>query len=296
MKVDTMKKRLQEGEILIKDGAMGTEILRRGIPTPVPLWSAYVLLLEPNIVKEIHADYISAGSDIITTNTFRTTARTLHKIGFDEKKAREITLLACDVAKEAIRESGRTVYLAGSIAPLEDCYSPSLTPPVEILRKEHQEYARNVKDGGVDFLLIETMITIRETEAACMAAKAVNLPLAVSFCCTDTGTLLSGESLLEAMDIVKKYNPLFVGMNCMTTHAILQSLSYREDKSIPFAVYAQGDGMPAGEQGWRFQNHPHIKRYVQFCKTARKKGATVIGGCCGTSPEYIQSVSQSLKI
>ena len=112
---------LQSGHILILDGATGTELDRRGVDTSLPLWSARALLTAPDIVQQIHRDYLDAGADLITTNTFRTHRRTLTRAGVGER-TRELTQLAVELARRAIEESGRTAYIAGSMSPLEDCY------------------------------------------------------------------------------------------------------------------------------------------------------------------------------
>src|SRR3990167_5025855 len=110
----------KDGGVLLA-GACGTEIQRRGVPTPLPLWSVHALLDNPEVVKQIHLDYLRAGAEVITTNTFRTTARALAKAGIGER-ARELTRLASRLAREAVSEAhaDRTVLVGGSIAPLED--------------------------------------------------------------------------------------------------------------------------------------------------------------------------------
>ena len=111
-------------------GATGTEILRRGFPTKLPLWSAQVLFEKPELLEQIYLDYIEAGADIITTNTFRTQRRTLAKAGRAGETER-INRLAVDIAVQARKKSKATrpIYIAGSITTLEDCYRPDLIPP-----------------------------------------------------------------------------------------------------------------------------------------------------------------------
>ena len=197
---------LEQGEVLIMDGGMGTEILHRGVPTTLPLWSANALLTNPETVQRIHEDYIKAGAHIIITDTFCTTRRAFAKQGIADK-ARDAAMLACQLARQAIAQvqPEHEVYIAGSMAPLEDCYSPELTPSHQELLEEHALYAQDLKAGGVDFILIETMITLRETLAAVQAAIQVAMPFAVSFCTNEHGALLGGESL---PDVVKKLNSI----------------------------------------------------------------------------------------
>ncbi|HEX8966196.1 MAG TPA: homocysteine S-methyltransferase family protein, partial [Patescibacteria group bacterium] len=202
-KIDILKTRLKNNERILLNGGTGTEILHRGFETSVPLWSAEVLLSHPSIVQNIHEDYIKAGAEIIVTNTFRTTERSFAKKGLSAKKATQITKLACTLAKNAIKKVSPKfdVFIAGSVAPLEDCYSPELTPSEEELRKEHYVYIKNLKEGGVDFILIETQITIKEIIAALDAAKKLHIPTAISLCVNNDLQLLSGETLEEIITL-----------------------------------------------------------------------------------------------
>jgi S-methylmethionine-dependent homocysteine/selenocysteine methylase len=296
MKLDILKKRLQQKDIILMDGAMGTEILRRGIATTLPLWSAEALLTNPSLVQKIHEDYLTSGAEIMITNTFSTTRRNFEKKGIGEQ-ARKATLLACRLAKQAKAHvaSSHEVYLAGSVAPLEDCYSPELTPSDEELAQEHVELAQNLKDGGVDFLLLETMITLRETLAALRASRKVGLPVAVSFCCNHSSRLLGGDSLETVIDAVEQFDPLFIGINCISLDIATSTVSHLKTiTSFPISVYAQGNGLPDDDQGWKFVDEQKKKNYVLHMKQWITDGATIIGGCCGTTPEDIKQVRTTI--
>lgn len=289
-----LQKRLRRGEKILMDGGMGTEILRRGLPTTLPLWSAEVLLTHPEIVQQIHEDYINAGAEIIITNTFRTTERAFAK-GDIADKAHDTTVLACQLVQRAVEQAKprHPVYMAGSMAPLEDCYSPELTPSPEDLRKEHYAYAKDLVEGGVDFLLLETMITLQETMAAVLAADQLDFPFAVSFCVNQQGKLLSGEPLEQAVQEVEVYEPLFIGVNCVSPEVATQILrELRKMTDVPLSVYAQGDGAPDDKQGWGFTEEKNRAHYVEHAKQWIEAGAQVIGGCCGTNPAYIERLRE----
>src|SRR5512139_2644302 len=128
--------RLTTGFALLLDGAAGTELQRRGVDTTLPLWSARALIEAPEVLRAIHKDYLAAGADIITTNTFRTHRRTLTRAGVGER-ARELTSLAVQIARDAAGRVDRQIFVAGSMAPLEDCYSPQLVPAADELQVEH---------------------------------------------------------------------------------------------------------------------------------------------------------------
>ncbi|MEC9307629.1 MAG: homocysteine S-methyltransferase family protein, partial [Candidatus Neomarinimicrobiota bacterium] len=114
---------------LILDGAIGTELIRRGLDLPLPLWSADINLTHPESVQQVHDAYITAGSDVITTNTFRTTPWTYRKAGYTPlralERARDSLLKAVELANKAAMD---TVRVAGSITAVEDCYTPELYP------------------------------------------------------------------------------------------------------------------------------------------------------------------------
>lgn len=288
-RIEKFKKDLKKSKTFVLDGAMGTEISTRGVKTTLPLWSAASLLTNPDLIKQIHKDYINAGARIIITNTFRTTKRTFQKVGMEDK-AREATILACKLAKEARKECGEDdVLIAGSMAPLEDCFRPDLVPSYKELKKEHLEYANNLKEGDVDFLLGETMISLREIKAVCEAAKKIGLPLAISFCCDKNGNLLSGEKLEDAVKLVEKYSPVFLSLNCMSMSLIDKVLkNLQKMTSLPVAVYGQGDGKPSDGEGWKFKGKSRPSIYSKYAEGWLRNGAQIIGGCCGTNPEYIK--------
>lgn len=294
-KINDLKIKLKKGELILMDGGTGSEIAIRGVKTSLPLWSAQALLTDPLVVKQIHRDYIEAGAEIIITNTFRTNERTFRKANF-KNQAKKATVLACKLAKEAVKESGKDVLVAGSIAPLEDCYSPNLVPAVKELKKEHLENAQYLKSGGVDFILLETMISIDETISACQAAEKVGLPLAVSFCCNEKSQLLSGEGLEEAVKAIEKYKPLFISLNCMNLKTITKVITnLRKYTKLPIGAYAQGDGEVDDKDGWVGGGTEAVNSYLQEVKAWVKNGVQVIGGCCGTNPEYIQKLNINMS-
>ena len=296
-KIKNLSRRLKNKEIIIIDGATGTEIQRRGVKTTLPLWSAKALLTNPNVIKDIHKDYILNGADIIITNTFRTTVHTLKKANL-ENKATQITILACKLIKEAIKEAGveKEIYIAGSMAPLEDCYSPELTPQKNELEREYLSLAKNLKKGGADFLLLETMITIKETLAAIKAVKKVKMSFAVSFCCNEKNQLLGGESIKLVIRKIEKYNPLFIGVNCIQPELATQLIkTITKITDLPLCVYANGYGKPDDDQGWLFSGKKEINKFLNEAKKWVKSGVQLIGGCCGTTPEYIKTICLTQK-
>jgi S-methylmethionine-dependent homocysteine/selenocysteine methylase len=274
---------LGNNRVLLLDAAMGTELQRRGFATDLPLWSARALLEHPDAVLQIHRDYVSAGADVITTNTFRTTGRTFRRAGLTDRSA-ALTAHAVSLARAASGSAApRRVLVAGSIAPLEDCYRPDLVPPDDVLALEHTELAGRLAANGVDLILLETFGTIRETVAACRAAIGTGLDVVVSFLCRPDGVLYGGEDLPSAVRTIERLGPAAVSVNCISPRhadAILQALV--TSTSLPCAIYANV-GFPGEERTGAFRRDLRPGEYAAHATRWLALGASIIGGCCGTT-------------
>jgi S-methylmethionine-dependent homocysteine/selenocysteine methylase len=272
----------------VLDGATGTELERRGVRCALPLWSARALLDAPEIVRAIHRDYVLAGAEALTANTFRTQARALAHAGLAER-ARELSALAVRLAREAAEEAGRgSSFVFGSAPPLEDCYRPDLAPADAALAREHAAHARNLAAAGVDAVLVETMNSAREAEAALRAAREAGLPALVSFVCRGGARLLSGEPLAEALERVAPLLPLAVGVNCAPWSDLAACLPALRASGMPFFAYANL-GAPVADGA-----RTHDATPADFAAQARdwaQSGAAWIGGCCGTTPAHIAALA-----
>ncbi len=281
---------------LILDGATGSELNRRGVDTGLPLWSANALLndRDAEILKQVHEDYLKAGADILTTNTFRTHARAL-AAGGAARGALELTRRAVEIAREALKAvpSASRRFIAGSISTLEDCYEPGRVPPEDELRAEHAERVEHLLQSGVDLFLIETMNSIREARIAAKFAAQSGLPVAVSFVCGADGRILSGETLSAAANELLPLGILALGVNCGPTHALakpLDELATVCPKDFPLIAY--GNIGYADEQvGWVNTDAEDPKVYAEH---ASRWNARIVGGCCGTTPEHIRELKKAL--
>ena len=161
-----IQERLSSVRLLLLDGPMGRQLARRGVSIDAVDWSAGALLSSPETIAEIHPDYVSAGAELVTANTFRTTERSLGKVG-GGCRAGDLTRFAVEMTKQEV--SG-DVWVAGSQALLEDRYRPDLKPSEGELEREHMQMAEYLADAGVDVILAETHPTIREAVAVARAA------------------------------------------------------------------------------------------------------------------------------
>jgi S-methylmethionine-dependent homocysteine/selenocysteine methylase len=293
--------RLQSGPALLLDAAMGSDLDRRGLATTLPLWSAIGLLERPDLVQAIHRDNLEAGADIITTNTFRSTARTLRKAGLDESAADGLDRLAVQVAVAAREEAGRaSAFIAGSIAPLDECYDPTFETPDQVALAEHSAQARNLASAGADFLMIETMPTIREAVVATQAALQTGLPVTVGFVCEPAparrgaAQLMSGESLADAVEALRQYPVTMIFANCAAPSVISSALGQLRDLTdLPIGGYANV-GQVDSDVGWNPDGAVDGKAYAVAAAEWLDLGARVIGGCCGTHPEHTRALRRLL--
>ena len=212
-----MKDNFKSGKdkVLLMDGAMGTELIREGLDLSLPLWSGDINLTHPGYVSKIHEEYVQAGADIVTTNTFRTSPRTYIHAGYSKLEARERARKSLNSAVDLAKKvAGEKCYVAGSIAPLEDCYSPERFPGDEDGLREFNELGKWLASAGVDFLLFETMGCGKEINAALQATSDINIPRWISLILKNGNTLLDGSGLMETLFELRNKGIEKVLLNC----------------------------------------------------------------------------------
>lgn len=250
---------------------MGTELGARGVATPAPGWSAYALEMAPRVVAAIHADYARAGATVHTANTFRTKRRQLGARW--ERLARS----AVAIARRAVPPGHR---VAGSIAPLEDCYRPDLSPPADVARREHSELARALADAGADVLLCETFPNAREARVAVEEAARTGVETWVALTAGPDADLMTPAAMGEAARACVESGATVVLANCMPAERTLAYVEALARAGAPFGAYANAGRLDS----W---GHASIDEYLQHARTWVAAGATVLGSCCGTYPLYI---------
>jgi enediyne biosynthesis protein CalE2 len=282
---------------VVLDGAGGTELERRGYVDRLRLWSAGAIEDAPEMVVRIHRDYIDAGAQVITTQTFTCCRRRFRKVGA-EALFEPLTRRAVALAIRARQEAGRPdVLIAGSVSPLEHCYHPELAPRGDDGYAEHLESIRLLAEAGVDLLVIETMNTIDEARAALGAARTSGLDVVLGFCCGRDGRLLSGESVREAVKALDALAPTAYAINCtpapLTTRAVADLAM--ATTTTPFGAYANvgdwSDGTWSRVFGAEFIFDVDPGAYLQHAMSWRELGAAFVGGCCGTGPEHVRRLA-----
>jgi methionine synthase I (cobalamin-dependent) len=288
---------LSQPHQLILDGATGTELNRRGVDTGLPLWSANALMndRDSKVLQDIHEDYLRAGADIITTNTFRTHRRAFAPGGIADRSF-ELTRKAVDIARAAIVsvKSDSPKFVAGSISTLEDCYRPDLVPPDKELRTEHSERIHHLIECDVDLILIETINTIREAVIMAKLATITGTSVVVSFVCDREGKILSGDTLTEAAGQLLPLGISAIGVNCGPTSNLAKPLVELQTicgKGFPLIAYGN-IGYADEKVGWVNTDSENPKMYSEH---AVRWPVKIVGGCCGTTPKHIAELRLALK-
>ncbi|SES41759.1 homocysteine S-methyltransferase family protein [Actinokineospora terrae] len=274
---------------VLLDGAVATELQRAGIPVCAPWWTTRALLApaDQRVLRGIHAAHLRAGADVVTANTFRCHDRTLRGLGTDQAT---VVDTAVELARAARADTDSPALIAGSLAPVADCYRPDLVPPDEVLHAEHSRLAAALARAGVDLVLVETMNTLREARIALAAALAAGVRAWVSFACGGGARLLSGEPLAAAAREVERAGAGAVLVNCSTpadTEACLPVL--RETCAGPVGAYPNIEDR-TGVDGPVERHLPAALPEGEFGALLARwhtEGADVLGGCCGTTPAHL---------
>jgi S-methylmethionine-dependent homocysteine/selenocysteine methylase len=290
---------LTNGHHLCLDGGVATELERAGVPVTAPLWTTSALLTEQRrrVLRSVHTGYLACGAQLVTANTFRCNARALRGAGLDRAGFAWMVHAAVGVARAARDEAGSaSTLIAGSLAPVEDCYRPDLVPPDDELRAEHGCLATEMLRAGVDLVLIETMNTAREARIVLEQVLAAGGRAWVSFVCADGGRLLSGEPVADAARAVEADGAEAVLVNCTPLGETEVSLRHLSDACRgPIGAYPNVEDRAHGAR----DEPPGVRvGPEEFADTLARwhaeLGVALLGGCCGTTPAHIAALRDRL--
>jgi 5-methyltetrahydrofolate--homocysteine methyltransferase len=277
-----IKERLKNGKVLLLDGAMGTQLMLRGIKSNET--SETWILERPDDVSEIHKDYFDAGADIVLTNTFGGTPTKLSHFGLKEKAA-EINEKAARLAKSVCPE-GR--FVAGDMGPTGKLLKPYGDAEGGELFADFELQAKALAEGGADLIVVETMMDLNEAELALKAALTTGLPVFVSvtFDKKKRGYFTMMGNKPE--DVVKSLIDLgatAVGTNCTLRIGDMVDLVKEISAASTVPVIAEPNaGSPELEDGKpKYLDGP--KEFAEKVPDLISAGAAIVGGCCGTTPE-----------
>lgn len=292
---------LPDGVVLL-DGAMGTELQRRGVQGPNTLWSNYALMQAEEIVADVHLDYINAGASVITTNNYATVRRRLREAGL-ENRFEELVVKAGKLANRARNRSGRDVFIAGSLPPLYGSYRTDLIRRYEEIEPQYREQAQ-LLEPYVDLYICETMSSSAEALAAANGAASTGKPVWVAWTLHDdeSGKLRSGETITHAAATLQNVPVSAYLINCSRPESI--SAAMPELKSlgdVPVGAYA--NGFTQIPEKWNFTDDASLPdsrvdlspdKYAQFAKQWVSDGARIVGGCCEVGPKHITRLAKVL--
>ncbi len=285
--------RLNSGEILVADGATGTNLQKMGIQPGTP--PEELVIDQPGLILELEKAFVAAGSDLILTCTFGGTRLRMKESRYVERVA-EINRLAVEIARTAAA-SRPGVLVAGSIGPSGQVMKPYGPLSEEQALEAFTEQAAALNESGVDLFVIETMFAINEADAAFKAVRSVSdLPVVVSFSYDRGVRTMMGVKPAEVMQHYHQLGAAVVGANCGTTLENMEKIQQEYAAAQPgFPLWAKPNaGVPRleGEQTI-FDITPE-----QMGEAARKVvaiGARVVGGCCGNTPAHIEAISRAIK-
>lgn len=273
--------------VAILDGAMGTELIRRGVPTPAPQWSAQALDIAPDLIRTIHTEYAQAGATVHTANTFRTDPWSLRGVPSMATRWRDLTSLAVRLARSAVPSSHR---IAGALSPLEDCYRPDLVPADPVCRQEHRRFAEALAEAGVDLILCETFTNRREALIAVECALKTGLPVWLSLCRGPTEEILSPAAILDTAGHAVELGAAAVLVNCSPISIAAELLEKMTELDSSIGCYANV-GSPDDQEGWISQGESSAPAYAESAAAWMALGADIVGGCCGTGPKHIKAIA-----
>jgi len=277
--------------VLLCDGAMGTMLYNKGIY--LNLCFDELNLTNPEIVKEVHGEYIRSGADIIETNTFGANRYKLKKFGL-EGKVREINLAGAAVARE---EAGKDIFVAGSIGPLGLKVEPWGPVSLEEAEEAFREQAQALLEGGIDFFILETFSDLNEIHQAIRAVQSLGkgLTFIAEMTIEESGNSLHGTTPEVFTKKLEEWKSPVIGVNCSVGPAhMLQCVEkMAQVTSVPLSAMPNA-GVPREVEGRNiYLCSPEYM--AEYAKRFILNGVKVVGGCCGTTPAHIKAIRNAIK-
>ena len=302
MAYDHVRQLLVGGKTVILDGAMGTEIQARGSELLQVAWGGPASIEEPSLVSGIHADYISAGADVITTNTFRASRPRLRANGI-ESEVESLNRRSVALAIEARARAGAVdrVAIAGAVstASVREVGEPDEGYDAYL------EQAMLLADAGADLILLEMLKDIRQTQAALAAAAETGLPVWAGFSCRadekDVLRILEGD---REGDLAPTFDEALSAIGELRVDAALVMHTAVEDVTPALAVLATHWDGPTGayphvgkfaRPNWEFDRAIRPALITEAASQWKAQGAQIFGTCCGLGPDYTSALNAELR-
>jgi S-methylmethionine-dependent homocysteine/selenocysteine methylase len=301
MTYNLIKKRLENNDTIILDGAIGAELEKKGAKMHKDLWCGTCSVESPDLVKKVHEEYISAGADIITTNTYATTPIAMKQYGFDNQ-IDEFNKKSVQLAKEAIKNSNKDIAIAGSVSTFGSLYKYGLGA----MRPGFKEQLNILSNEGVDLIILEAMSSqadIVETIVECSSQSKLPVWLSISCVIDDnTNKVMLGyndtvdtdtnvyEDFETSMDNFSKIHqgPILIAHSDIEVTGQAIKIAKKKFNGVLGAYPNRGH---YEKPHWKFVDNVTPSEYLEKAKSWIKDGVNIIGGCCGIGVEEIKAIS-----
>ena len=301
MTYNLIKQRLENNDIIILDGAIGAELEKKGAKMHKDLWCGTCSVESPDLVKKVHEEYILAGADIITTNTYATTPIAMKQYGFDDQ-INEFNKKSVQLAKEAIKNSNKDIAIAGSVSTFGSLYKYGL----EAMKPGFKEQLNILSNEGVDLIILEAMSSqadIVETIVECSSQSKLPVWLSISCVIDDnTNKVMLGyndtvdtdtniyEDFETSMDNFSKIHqgPILIAHSDIEVTGQAIKIAKKKFKGVLGAYPNRGH---YEKPHWKFVDNITPSEYLEKAKSWVGNGTQIIGGCCGVGVEEIKAIS-----
>ena len=276
--------------IMILDGATGTELQKRGMPKGVcpEKW----VIENPEVIIDVQREYVNAGSNAVYTCTFGANRMKLEAFGLQDK----VVEMNAELARLSKKAVGDKAFVAGDLAPTGKFIKPFGDMDFETCVEVYKEQVKGLLEGGVDFFVIETMMDIQEARAALIAVKeSCDLPVCVSMTFEESGKTLMGTDPLTALITLQSLGADAVGCNCSTgPKDMLKIIKTMKPYALVPLLAKPNAGLPKLVDG-KTVFDMGVEEYGTYVEELVKSGVNLLGGCCGTSPLYIAEIKKNLN-
>jgi len=292
--MENILQRLKRGEVIVGDGALGTQLMKRGLKHGEP--PEIFNLAQPHVLEEIASLYLEAGAEIITTNSFGASSLRLRHFSLD-KDAEAINRAAVAAVRKAV---GSRAYVSASVGPTARMLKPAGDTEPEEVYSSFRNQISALLSAGADMICIETMTDLKEAELAVKAVRSLdaNVPVmaTMTFDRNPRGFFtLMGSSIQKAASALESAGAGIIGSNC--GHGIESMIGiareFRQYSRLPIAIQSNA-GLPVASQG--ALQYPETPDYVTGkALELLELGVQIIGGCCGTGPEHIRAIRKAIN-
>lgn len=274
---------------LVCDGAMGTMLMASGVEARCP---EEINLISPDTVRNVHAAYVAAGADVITTNSFGGSRAKLAKADMADQVA-QVNLAAARLAREV---AGESVLVAGDLGPLGEFLEPLGELTYQQAVAIYREQAEALADGGVDFFLVETMFDLGEARAAVEGAASTGLPVACTMTFDTAGRTMMGVTPSRAVAELRAAGAVAVGANCgVGPEETLKAIEEMHRADPEAVLVAQPNAGVPSMEGGKTVYSTTAQEMASFAQGFLSAGVRLIGSCCGSSPEYTEAIVRAVR-